>query len=352
MIVALVLVSTAIEAVLNTVGTASALDPLLVVFLGLVGAAAVLYRKQWPVASLLTVTAIGVATQLLSSERQLSFGFGIATVAVVYALCRWSPPRVAALGMLVVLGVRLAAAPQSDLPLLDETVNILVSWFLVAALALAMRFRSGLRHQQLAQVRLQERQDLARELHDVVAHHVSAIAVQAQAAQAVSETNPAATSEILHAIETTASTTLTEMRRMVGILRAEGSDRAPIAEGASLRSLADATGEPAVRLSGAGVLDDSVPVSIAAASYRIVQEAITNARRHGLAREPIEVTVSRADGAINLVVTNPANTGALIGQAGFGLIGMTERAEALGGSLVAGPVSGDRWQVRAKLPLA
>lgn len=281
-----------------------------------------------------------------------SISVGMALLVLGYSAFRWSQLRqsVIAYLALVVAGITSAKLTE-DLGVLALSLTQSIPWALVAAVAAIAIYRSRFAEQREVQVRLQERQELARELHDVVAHHVSAIAIQAQAAQAVAEVNPEAVANSLAAIERTASLTLTEMRRMVGILR--GSDATAVTVGSlSLRDLADAPGEPKVQLLGDQV-PAVLPVAVSAALTRIVQESITNARRHGQTNEPIVVDVAVADESIEVRITNHASAGSTTQNAdGFGLIGMSERAQALQGEFRAGPLPGSRWQVYASLPFS
>lgn len=226
---------------------------------------------------------------------------------------------------------------------------------LVSSIALgqSVRTQHGARRRQLEQVKSEERVALARELHDTVAHHVSAIAIQAQAGRALAATSPGSSIEALAVIEDEASRTLAEMRAMVRVLRSETpADYAPQPGSAGLERLvggSPATPRVQVELTGdvAGL-----PAAVDAAVFRIAQEAVTNARRH--ARNATRVDV-RVDGDASFVRLHVADDGDPTGatpESGFGLIGMVERATLLGGTCRAGPRLGRGWAVDATSPRA
>jgi signal transduction histidine kinase len=194
----------------------------------------------------------------------------------------------------------------------------------------------------------------SRELHDTVAHHVSAIAIQAQAGRSVAGANPGAAVDALAVIEEEASCTLTEMRLMVGVLRrGEESELAPQQGVADIGRLARKADDwPRVDVELLGDLDDLMP-SVEAAIYRLAQESITNAVKHARHATRINVRVAGDDDWVHLTVRDDgdANSASRI-SSGYGLVGMTERATLLGGTLEAGPSSDKGWTVNAMLPRA
>jgi signal transduction histidine kinase len=292
--------------------------------------------------------AFATISRLGDQSAEITTGHGFAGVILIYALCRWLEPRqvmagLAAISVSAYLGELLHSANQF------ENFSFVVPWMIVAMAALAMRYRARLIEQQHAQVRLTERNTLARELHDTVAHHVSAIAVQAQAAQYVAPTDPQAAADAMKAIETIANNTIDEMRRMVGILRSD-DDQARSVVASSLVDLADPDGQPRVTLIGQEELD-ALPTPIAAAVYRICQESITNARRHSRGATFIDVDVTFDKSTVELLIDNDGAPSNRHSGSGYGLIGMRERVEALGGTLVTGPRPISGWQVQATIPM-
>jgi signal transduction histidine kinase len=201
-----------------------------------------------------------------------------------------------------------------------------------------------------------ERARIARELHDVVAHHISMIAVQSETARLTTPGMPAAGAQRLTAIGDTARSALTEMRRLLGVLREDADVAAPdLRPQPGLQQLnelldeaRDASGSAArLILSGRpATLDPGVEL----AAYRIIQEALTNARRHAPGAA-VDVELHHADGYLNLRIRdNGPGSAADATPNGHGLTGMRERAAAVGGRLRTGPAAGGGFLVEATLP--
>jgi signal transduction histidine kinase len=205
-----------------------------------------------------------------------------------------------------------------------------------------------------------ERARIARELHDVVAHHISMIAVQAENARLTTPGMPSAGAQRLSAIGDTARSALTEMRRLLGVLRedsaTDAADRRPQPGLRQLNELLDeardATGAGTrLILHGAPVaLDPGVEL----AAYRIIQEALTNSRRHAPGAA-VDVELHYTDGALRLLIRdNGPGPSAPAGAGGHGLLGMRERAAAVGGELrtgAAGTAGTGGFVVEATLPV-
>ena len=202
-----------------------------------------------------------------------------------------------------------------------------------------------------------ERARIARELHDVVAHHISMIAIQAETARLTTPGMPAAGAQRLSEIGDTARAGLTEMRRLLGVLREDaqaGAERHPQPGLEQLAGLVDEARESsgaACRLiiSGPPV---AVDPGVGLAAYRIVQEALTNARRHAPGAA-VDVEVRYGDGELRLAIRDngPGPESATPTPAGgHGLLGMRERAVAVGGELRAGGATVGGFLVEARLP--
>lgn len=317
-----------------------------------------LLRRTQPFVAVL----LGFGAQAGVDLAKLTFGEDTTTVGAVlvsglvltYSLCRWGSGREVAGGMAVVLSAHaLSEMGRVDATLLESTVGSTL-WLFPAAVGVVMRYRASLRDRLIEEARVNERQALARELHDTVAHHVSAIAVQAQAARSVAAARPEAASEILQAIEDEASTTLVEMRHMVGVLREPAADgvREPQAGLAQIPALtSQRPGGPPVDLEMTGDLDNLGP-AVQTSLYRLTQEAITNARRHARHATRIRVQIDGDADAVRLSVADdgdpPSPSSAR--SSGFGLVGMNERALLLGGTLDAQPGPDRGWIVNAVLP--
>lgn len=190
-------------------------------------------------------------------------------------------------------------------------------------------------------------------MHDTVAHHVSAIAIQAQAGRVLATTQPDRVLDVFGVIEEAASRTLDEMRTMVGALR-DGESPAALAPQPTVRDIeqfAKRDGSGArVEVELTGSLDDLSP-SLAATLYRIAQEAVTNATRHARHATRIDVHIRGDDRCVRLTVAdNGERVTAGRNPSGFGLAGMSERAAQFGGTLEAGPNGSGGWIVQAVLP--
>jgi signal transduction histidine kinase len=199
-----------------------------------------------------------------------------------------------------------------------------------------------------------ERMRIARELHDVVAHSMAMINVQAAAASMQLAADPAAAAEAIQAIRRASKSGLRELRTILEVLRQADGGSPPVPDLGAIAALVEATsaaGTPAT-LESAGPLA-SVPPPVTLAAYRIVQESLTNVVRHA-GRVAAIVGLRQDDGYLYVDVVNDAGTtpAALSDGAGTGLAGMRERAAALGGTLDAGPRPGGGFAVRARLPLA
>ena len=204
-----------------------------------------------------------------------------------------------------------------------------------------------------------ERARISRELHDVVAHHVSMIAVQAETARLATPGMPAAGAQQLSAIGDTARAALTEMRRLLGVLRedsgVETADRQPQPGLAQLNELLDEARDVSqigARLIVSGWMTTLDP-GVELAAYRIVQEALTNARRHAPGAA-VDVELHFADDALHVRVRDngpgPAAEPKPPNTIGHGLLGMRERAAAVGGEFRAGAAPGGGFLVQATLP--
>ena len=235
-------------------------------------------------------------------------------------------------------------------------VDVLLTMGYLTALTAGLYLRSIDRGEveRATRVREEERLSIARDLHDLVAHHVTGIVVQAQAANLVRDTNPEAVTDALQAIERAGAEALVAMRGMVGALRSEDRD-APLSPAArldDLRAIAERCAEHGleVHVRDNGALADTSP-DVVVSVHRIVREAITNAQRHARGATAVDVWIDRRGDHLDVVVVDDGRDAVAVrGGAGFGLTGMAERAIALGGHFSAGPTPTGGWEVRAQLP--
>lgn len=295
-----------------------------------------------------TLTLVDVGRLVDDGSPGLLLNSTAATLALTYALVRWGSGREIAAGACFVLAW-LPVTTTVDSTNAANTVGAYGFFLTAGALGAAFRYYATVRDRDVEQAKSQEREQLARDLHDTVAHHVSGIAIQAQAGRAVAAVHPEKVVDTLASIEDAATRTLTELRAIVGVLRtSDDAELAPQHGVADVEQLAtDASARPIVHVTRSGALDDLGP-AVGAALYRLAQESVTNARRHATR---VDVVVTGEPDHVRLTVDDDGtpSTGGRP-PAGYGLIGMEERASLLGGTFSAGPVDGRGWRVEVTLP--
>ncbi|MFI6575506.1 sensor histidine kinase [Nocardiopsis sp. NPDC050513] len=306
------------------------------------------WRRTRPLAVLAVAFGVSAAFPLLTGGTSAAMYTMAYLLLLPYALVRWGSGREIVAGAVIVLAQSGVGAVVDGVA---DTVGGFAVLFSVGALGAALRFRAKARARELDQVRLRERERVARDLHDTVAHHVSAMAIRAQAGLVTAESRPGAAVDALRVIESEAARALTEMRAMVRALRrSDPADLAPHPGVGDLRRLAgrDRSG-PSVQVEVDGAVDD-LPPSVAAAVFRLAQESVTNARRHARNATRVEVRVTADDTSVRLRVSDDGDAVRPTASRGYGLTGMFERAGLLGGSCEAAPDPGGGWTVTAVLP--
>lgn len=316
-----------------------------------------LWRRSHP---LLAVAVCFGTWTVVDSVRILTGSEGImlnsmsAALILAYALFRWGSGREAAAGLGVIL-LWLPITNVADPVGLWGAVAGYGFFLFAAALGAAIRYRAKIHLRDVDQAKAREREQLARELHDTVAHHISGITIQAQAGRAIAASHPERAIEALGIIEDAATRTLTELRAIVGVLRAsQDTEFVPQPGVAEIQELA--TGgqtRPSVTVTLSGEVDDLSP-AVRAAIYRLAQESITNARRHARHATRVAVAVTGEADRVRLTIDDDGSpvssrTPAGYGLVGYGLIGMRERTSLLGGTFHAGPAA-QGWRVEAVLP--
>jgi len=326
----------------------------LVTVLALVLIPALLWRRRHPLMA--TLVGWGVAgllsvIQLTEDTGDLGLYSMMAILILLYSLVRWGSGWEIVVGaafvsVVVALGMYASSAGWAEI--FGGSVLLL----LIVALAAVFRYRAVLWSRQQREIRNQERVALARELHDTVAHHISAIAVQAQAGGVVAGIQPEKAAEVLAAIESEASRTLAEMRSMVRVLREdEAVAYSPQPGVVDLPALARPDATPTVEVSMDGSLT-RLARPVDAALYRLAQESLTNVVRHARSATRVGIDLRREGDVVRLRVSDDGRTEpGPVPDPGFGLLGMAERAQLLGGSLSAGPRPEGGWVVEAVLPV-
>lgn len=207
------------------------------------------------------------------------------------------------------------------------------------------------RESETARARAEEQARIARELHDVIAHNVSVMVVQAAAGNDVFDSRPDRAREALQTIESSGRKALGEMRRLLGIVRADGAEYAPQPGLEQLDELVDQVRAAGltVSVSTEGV-PSPLPAGVDLSAYRVVQEALTNTLKHAKATRA-RVTLRYRDDALVVEVRDDGVGSGSGDGLGHGLIGMRERVEAFGGSLDTGPAPAGGFDVVARFPL-
>ncbi len=342
--------------------------------LNLATAAALLVRRRRPIAVFAMVIVAGVVVGL--APHSASGVPLIAALVALYTVAAWQPGRRiawVALGAAVVATVlrRLPDVPDSWGITTAEVAVVVAVWVWGRSRSLRRAYVESLeqRARYLEQAReagtraaiAEERTRIARELHDVVAHHVSVMTVQAGAGSRKARREGSATQDNLAAIEHTGREALGELRRLLGVLRADGDGgppdyREPHKGLADLPELVgharDAGLDAELKVERSGG-PDGVDAGVGLTAYRIVQEALTNVVNHaGPTRVRVVVRNDRDALDIDVIDDGPASApppGQRNGS-GHGLLGMRERVAMLGGELAAGPRPGGGFEVHARLP--
>jgi signal transduction histidine kinase len=337
----------------------------------LVGPVALCWRRRAPLPVLIFSVAASLAFALRAEPRWM---YAVAPIIALFTMVKLGRARsaflVAAGGYVAYLMLTVVLHDQLNLPpgvrpdlrnLLVLAATLLVTMFLGSAakaqaehLAEAMKVRAERAKAKEEQERRQaseERLRMARELHDVLGHHLSLINVQAGVGLHLMDNKPEQAREALSAIKTASAEALREVRAVLGVLRPE-EEVAPRQPALGLDRLGELTGSAGLPVttttSGA---PRPLPAEVDRAAYRIVQEALTNVRKHAASKANAEVTVDYAPDALRLSIRNDGPVAGVPGD-GSGITGMRARTEALGGSLQAGPLPGGGFLVTASLPTA
>ena len=320
---------------------------------------AVLWRARYPLGMLLIVFAAQTLAGLGPAGAGLDDGTLYVTAVVLlfpYSLARWDSGRHVTVGVVALMAFHLGREILNGSPVTEILAGTGFLLFPVV-LGAAVRFGISARQREAEQVRMRERERLARELHDTVAHHVSGILLQAQAGQIIAGADPQRALGMLGVIEKEAARVLTEMRALVGVLR-DGTDgeRAPVHGIADLPTLVDDAADGLqVDLTVSGDVE-KLGAAVDAAVYRVVQESVTNTRRHahGVTRLTVQVRTSGDVVHVDVVDDGAGGRGqhrsSVRGGTGHGIPGMRERVELLGGQLRTGPLPDGGWAVAATIP--
>jgi signal transduction histidine kinase len=337
------------------------------IILAAASAGALWWRRRRPLLVFAVTVALITVTGAALDEGLLTHRSGAVVVLSVYAIGSWSEHRRWALAVTAVaLALAVAGALGEGAGVVESLTAglaaIALPWVLGLAARTQRRYIAEVERRLDAAVRerdeqarravADERAHIARELHDVVAHHVSLIGVQAGAARTALDRSPQTTRTALGDIEAASRDALSEMRRLLDTLR----DSSPAA--LTPHPGLDDVGRLAAGFDGAGVevilrrtgTADRLPPVFELCCFRIVEEALTNVTRHSEASRAM-ADIERAATGVRLVVVDPGPSRPGSNGGGRGLLGMSERVGLFGGTLAAGPLPGGGFAVVAELPL-
>lgn len=307
--------------------------------------------------------AVTVVTASFGDVGSVMFGFAetAAMLGLLITVVRRSHPWLllpAGGGLVLAVGAQPMRTGQGESSLVASLLFVLVAASVAATGAYLRSLDSG-RQRQVQLVRAEQRAEMARDLHDFVAHHVTGIVVQAQGARVIADHDPERVAAALEQIEKAGAEAMASMRRMVRVLRnADGDPDAPVAPLATVGDLQEliasfnSAGTITANLHVEGPVQD-LPVEIGSSAYRVVMEALTNVRRHAHRATRADIVLHRTGEWLFVRVADDGHGGGPRGHShGFGLIGLHERVGALGGRIQAGPGAAGGWVVDVALPLA
>jgi signal transduction histidine kinase len=333
-------------------------DRVVATVVALVATASVAVRRRYP-------TIVGILVPILYALELTFWGdpqiiaASVAYFCALYALAVWTQPRGFAIGLalFVAFGLGTSAGPKQSLQGTAPFIVVGVVVMLLVRRVLGDRERRvqlAERERDLTarEAVVEERARIARELHDAIAHNVSMMVVQAGAERRVLDETSGSTKEVLVTIERIGRGALTEMRRLVGMLRSDATD--PLTPQPGLDDLPTLVAQ--VREAGLTVQLEvegerrELPVGIELSAYRIVQEALTNALKHaGKAQASVHVRYG-VDSLELEIVDDGAGAPAPVSSGGHGLVGIRERVALYGGRLDAGRRPSGGFAVRVLLP--
>jgi signal transduction histidine kinase len=330
--------------------------------IAIVGALALAWRRDHAL-EVLAVTTLTCAAMAAISDAYDPFAVAVALYTVA-SRCERRTSLIAgalALGTLVLPVWSLAGWPD-PLPMLGRILPLAIPWLVGDSVGVNRRYVDALedrahrlereRAAEAARAVAEEHARIGRELHDVIAHNLSVMVVQAAAARDVFDANPGRARDALDAIERTGRGALAELRRLLAASRDDHPEFAPQPGLERLDELVDQ-----VRAAGLAVTTHRegrprpLPPALDLSAYRIIQEALTNTLKHAHARHA-DILLSYAELELRIDVHDDGNAGGSAGdQTGQGLIGMRQRAATFGGTLTAGPADNGGFTVTARLPL-
>jgi signal transduction histidine kinase len=319
-------------------------------------------RRYWPRAVFAITLWAALGNALLTDSPALPVGVVVALYTVAAHCDRRTSLRAAlATAVLLLPSILISPSGGDGGPLLLPAAALLaIAWILGDNLRTRRAYLREVedkadrlereREENARRAAAEEQARIARELHDVIAHNVSVMVVQAAAAGDIFDSQPAKAREALASIENTGREALTELRRLLGAVRTDGT-KVPQPGLGRLPALIDQVRAAGLHVELTTEGDErQLPLGIDLSAYRIVQEALTNTLKHADARRA-EVVLRYADDELAIDVTDDGRATATNGDAGHGLIGMRERVSLYDGDLTAGPRPEGGFAISARFPL-
>jgi signal transduction histidine kinase len=328
-----------------------------------VGSVALLWRRSRPLAVLGVALAMTVAWMAFGYPGNPVFHILVS----LYAVGRYVADRriglVALAAALAVVGGGQAADGDSGAEVVTALIVTTASWYVGRRVRIRGEYAAAARERaeylewrratEAERAIADARAGIARELHDVVAHNVSVMTVQAGVARLVVSDDPQRALEAIGAVEEAGRRALDELRHLLGVLRPEGTsgELGPQPSLNQVPGLVDRLRQTGMTIALAVDVSSELPVRVDLFAYRIVQEALTNVLKHGGVDATSSVRLEEADGRLDIEVTNTGAGPAAVPGSGRGIAGMQERATSLGGTFEAGPRPEGGFRVFARLPM-
>ena len=328
-----------------------------------IGCVALFWRRRWPLAVLGAALTSSLAWMALDYPGNPVFLILVSLYAVGRYVAEWRLSLAALVGALAVVGFGQVTDGDSASEVVTALIVTTLSWYV------GRRVRTRSYYAAVARERAEylewkratdaqraiddARAGIARELHDVVAHNVSVMTVQAGVARLVVADDPERAQEAIGAVEEAGRRALDELRHLLGVLRPEtaSGELGPQPALDQVEALVNQLRQTGMSISLTEDVRSELPVRVDLFAYRIVQEALTNVLKHGGVDATTQVRLEEADGHLNIEVTDTGTAAGTLPGSGQGIVGMKERANLLGGTLEAGPRPESGFRVRARLPI-
>ena len=328
-----------------------------------VGSIALFWRRTWPLAVLAVALTMTVAWTALDYPGNPVLHILVSLYAVGRYVPDWRVSLAAFAVALAIVGVIQVTDGDPASEIVTALVATTLPWYVgrrvrirgdyAAAARERAEYLEWKRATEAERAIADARAGIARELHDVVAHNVSVMTVQAGVARLVVADDPDRAVEAIGAVEEAGRRALDELRHLLGVLRPEttSGELGPQPALNQVHDLVDQLGQTGMTISLTVDVSSELPVRVDLFAYRIVQEALTNVLKHGGVDASAQVRVEESDGCLDIEVTDTGTAISTLPGSGQGIVGMRERASLLGGIFEAGPRPEGGFRVFARLPI-